>query len=376
MIAFFCLSVLFAVPFAPGRTAEAQNEAKGRIKALWVVRDILKSKVMMDRLAGDASMGGFTDVFVQVRGRGDAYYKSRIVPMAEGLDTTYDPLAYLIPKLKSRNIRIHAWVNVFYIWSADKDPSDTNHIVHTNPDWSAVSGSNESMVEVGTTRLRARDVEGIFFSPSSDEYRRHFLSLIHELATTYDLDGIHLDYVRYPGNDYDYSESSRAKFMLRYHIDPLEGYPTSDWVRSRWDDFRREEVTEVVRSVGETIRSVKPGFVLSAAVFADLTAARDRVLQDWPRWLREGIIDLAVPMNYATDMATFDDRIAGMRSELGDSLFSRRVVMGVALYNQNAADAAKKAARVLQMVPAGASYFSYEVLRTNRGYFDAIAKLK
>lgn len=344
------------------------------IKALWVVRDVLKSTTAMDQLVNDAALAKFTDVLVQVRGRGDAYYASRIVPRAEGLDTTMDPLAYLIPRLRKQGIRIHAWVNVFYIWSADKDPLNTQHVFHSNPDWSAASSSNQSMVDIGTTQLRARDVEGIFYSPSNEEYRDHFLAIVRELAVNYDLDGVHLDYVRYPGPDYDYSESSRARFMLKYHVDPLPTKYRSSWMDTRWAEFRRSEVTGLVKAVRDTIKAIHPHMLLSAAVFADVRDAKDRVMQNWTSWIEDSLIDWAMPMNYATDPGTFDARMTNARATLGDSLFSRKVIVGVALYNQSMVQALDKVRRARRLKPAGISYFSYEVLRTDRKSFMKIAQ--
>ena len=83
-----------------------------------------------------ATLNRFNNILVQVRGRGDAYYKSDIVPKSHLLkDVNFDPLAYLIPKAKEKGINIHAWINTYILWSSDKKPVQPNHLFHTNPNW-------------------------------------------------------------------------------------------------------------------------------------------------------------------------------------------------------------------------------------------------
>ncbi|NUM80959.1 family 10 glycosylhydrolase [bacterium] len=356
----------------------------GKAKALWVVRDILKSKSTIDQLLSDARRGNFTDLFVQVRGRGDAFYNSQISPKAEGVANDFDPLAYLIEKAHGQKFKIHAWMNVFYVWSAERDPLNKEHIIFEHPEWSAVSADNVSMVDEGTSRLIAKKYEGIFLSPGDDEFQSYFLKLVAELLDHYQLDGIHLDYIRYPGDQYDYSPGMRSKFMLEYGEDPLkpdnhkniaQAKDDSDrtvWIKKKWTEFRREELTRFVAKIHGEVKSLKPEVMLTAAVFADLTEARDKVMQDWIIWLQKGFLDLAVMMNYAADQTLFENRIREVKATAGDSIFSKKIWVGVAVYNQNSTLMREKIKTLKKWKPAGLSVFSYEVLRTDRKYFNAV----
>ena len=103
---------------------------------IWVVRNTLTSKDNIDRMLAFATINRFNNILVQVRGRGDAYYKSDIVPKSHLLkDVNFDPLAYLIPKAKEKGINVHAWVNAYILWSSDKKPIQSNHLVNINPNW-------------------------------------------------------------------------------------------------------------------------------------------------------------------------------------------------------------------------------------------------
>src|SRR5690606_13460145 len=114
----------------------------------------------------------------------------------------------------------------------------------------------------------------------------------------------------YPSPDYGYHPRARAAFEELVGVDPLwlvdpERVRVLDaaWgegvvrrVEEAWREWRRRQVSDVVRRVYRTVESVKPWVKVSAAVFPDPDEAREKVLQDWAAWLREGIVDAVVPM--------------------------------------------------------------------------------
>src|SRR5213595_4018746 len=86
----------------------------------------------------DATTRGIHDVVVQVRGRGDAYYRSSLEPRAEELKGDgFDPLEHLVRAGAAVGVRVHAWGNVFFVWSstAGELPRSPEHLVHTHPEW-------------------------------------------------------------------------------------------------------------------------------------------------------------------------------------------------------------------------------------------------
>ncbi len=339
----------------------AQEPSK--TKALWVVRDVLKSKAETDKMIAFVEKARITDVFLQVRGRGDAYYNSAFVSRAEGLPEDWDPLAHVIAKCKPKNIRIHVWLNVFYLWSSEKNPQSADHLFYSHPQWSAVSRSNQNMMDEGVKQLSAKNVEGIFISPASDEFKEYFKNVVGELIRQYDADGIHLDYVRYPGEDYDYSAAMRSKFILEYHRDPMERF-NGFWPDSVWTEFRRTQVSDLVGELDQWIKAKKPSMKLSAAVWADLKEADNRVLQEWPDWITHNRLDFVVMMNYTSDQNTFEKRIRAAREVLGEAAM-KRVVVGISLYNQNLKSVEEKLKAVKKLNVMGISFFSYETVRTN-----------
>jgi uncharacterized lipoprotein YddW (UPF0748 family) len=240
-------------------------------KALWVVRDRITSAHAIDELLADATTRGIFDLVVQVRGRGDAYYRSDLEPQALALaGTDLDPLDHLIRFGAAVGVRIHAWANVFFVWSDPGGalPSSPAHLVNRHPDWLLRPGGVKYLGPVGGS-----DWEGIYTDPRSAAAREHTLAVFTDIVSRYAVEGFHYDYVRYP--------------QVSYAASP--------------DDH--EHVTALVREGAARLRRARPGIVISAAVFPDPGVARDRVLQRWPEWAAERLIDLLCPMAYRRDTA-------------------------------------------------------------------------
>src|SRR6266550_7234990 len=177
-------------------------------KAIWVVRDKITSKSAIDDLMADATTRGIHDVVAQVRGRGDAYFRSSLEPRAEGLKPDeFDPLAHLVRAGAAVGVRVHAWANVFFVWSSAQGalPSSKDHLVHRHPDWLLRPGGVKYLDPVGGT-----DWEGIYTDPATAAAREHILAVFVDIAKRYRVEGFHYDYVRYPQVSYASSPDDHA----------------------------------------------------------------------------------------------------------------------------------------------------------------------
>lgn len=234
-----------------------------------MVRDKITSKNAIDDLMADATTRGIHDVVVQVRGRGDAYYASSLEPRAEGLADRFDPLEHLVRAGAAVGVRVHAWGNVFFVWSSPEGalPKSPKHLVNRHPEWLLRAGGVKYLDPVGGS-----DWEGIYTDPKNAEAREHTLAVFTEIVSRYRVEGFHYDYVRYPQVTYADSPDDHAA------------------------------VTKLVSEGAKRLRAARPGIVISAAVFPDPDVARDRVLQRWPDWAKAGLIDLLCPMAYRRDI--------------------------------------------------------------------------
>jgi uncharacterized lipoprotein YddW (UPF0748 family) len=129
----------------------------------------------------------------------------------------------------------------------------------------------------------------------------------------YDVDGIHFDYIRYPDNDHCFCARCRERFerVTGTKIEPWPQAVRSEGkLRQSWLDWRRNNITTVVKAVSEQARALKPKLKISAAVFPNLTNDRDSIGQDWKLWCEQGYLDFVCPMDYAPVNHQFDRLIA------------------------------------------------------------------
>lgn len=231
-------------------------------------------------------------LYIQVRKTGDAYYPTIIEPMAPELPIGYDPLAYIIPRAHLLGIEVHAWVNVYRVWKDKEPPINNFHIANMFTGW---LGQNITGV--------SKAADGMFIDPCVEDYRNYMQKIIRELLKNYNLDGIHLDYIRYPDTDWGYSKQSINKYIQQSN----KTYPTKN--NPDFCDWRRDQITEMVKVVKAEISTVAPKAKLSVSAICwgsptDLfnqCAAYTRGFQDWKSWLEMGYIDTVIPMIYLND---------------------------------------------------------------------------
>jgi uncharacterized lipoprotein YddW (UPF0748 family) len=240
-----------------------------------------------------------------------------------------------------------------------------------------VRSDGRKLVEMVPEEFQEEKVEGMYLAPGNPEVRRHLRDVVREIVTRYHVDGIHLDYVRNPEPDVGYDAGTRTAFMREFGIDPASFASAPDSMllaavgengiadlKARWMQWQRDQVTMFVRDVRNDLDLINPRLKLTAAVISDQTAALNRYLQDWPRWLREGIIDAAIPMAYTPNTTTFVRQMSAARSLPTE----RHLYAGVGIYNESARDAADKIRRARSMGVDGIALFSYDALAASTGY--------
>ena len=381
---------------------------QGEVRALWVVRTALlhpdSARVAVHR----AHLAGFNTLLVQVRGRGDAYYQSRWEPRAETLSRQpldYDPLAVVLEEAHGLGLQVHAWVNAHVVASALIPPTDPGHLALSRPELLAVPRALAPRLHrmeprdpaylrtlLEWTRFQGTQVEGLYTNPSHPGVQDHMVAVVADLLGRYPVDGLHLDYIRYPSPEFDYSRSSLEGFeawlrargadsqRLRRGGEALRsGDPLllPDLFPREWGDYRRGRVTELMARLRHEARIHRPEAVVSAAVFANADDARNGRYQEWESWLRDGIVDVVAPMAYTASDATWSLQIQ-RAAEAGDP---RRVWAGVGVYQNSFEGAVSKGRRAGELGVGGVVLFSYdwavgsEGLRAARGsYLDRYAR--
>ncbi len=332
------LIVLVSTAVAP----VARPSAVDHVRALWVVRTTLTSAAAIDAMVESARNGGFNTLIVQVRGRGDAYFSGGLEPRAAALASqppTFDPLAHTIARAHAAGLRVHAWVNVNLVAGVAEMPPVPGHVVAQHPEWlmvprdlaadlAVIAPSRPEYVQrlMAYVAARSDEVEGLYLSPLTDAPADYTTRVIADVARRYAVDGVHLDYARYPGEGFDYSRSAMEAFRASVlpDLDPEEGIrldlrargtPTiyADMFPERWARFRRDRLTRLVVRIRDAVKAARPGLLFSAAVFPDAADATTRRFQDWPGWLLYGVLDVVCPMAYTTAPDVFARQIAAVR---------------------------------------------------------------
>jgi len=339
------------------------------MRGLWVVRTALASPVTIDRVVDDAQRAGFNALFVQVRGRGDAFYRSELVPRSDILaeqPAGFDPLARLLERARSHGLQVHAWMNMLLCAGFGRILPG-GHVAGVHPEWIMVprSAARAALAERGqgllalVARHSSADAEGLYLSPSSPGVGDHLEAVVRELLRSYPVDGLHLDFIRYPGSDYDYSRAALDGFAARVgrSVDRLEG---PEGAPAEWAAYRRDVLTSLVDRVPVAARAERPRLLVSAAVAADEAQAVAVKFQSWPEWIARGSIDAVCPMTYSADSRVFSGQIREARERVGTG---RPVWAGVGAYRLDVDGVIEKVRLARSAGAAGVVIFSHESLR-------------
>ena len=367
-------------------SAEGVRPPSDEVRALWVTRTTLSSPDTIEQMVRAAQSGGFNTLIVQVRGRGDAYYASAVEPRATELARRpdFDPLADVLARAKPAGLSVHAWINANLVSSAVELPASRQHVIYRHPEWLMVpedlatdmrATDPRSPEYVGRlarwTRARLTDVEGLYTSPLHPAAAAHVASIAADIVSNYAVDGLHLDYARFPNAEFDYSRSALQQFKQsiaahlseadRRRADAQEIVDPAAYAAlfpDRWHSFRQSRVTALVMRVRTAVKRANPDAILSAAVVPDLATATDSRMQDWRTWLDQSLVDVLCPMAYTEDVDLFGEQISVARDFAGD----RSVWAGVGAYRLSLTATVQHIEAARRAGAAGVALFSYDAL--------------
>ena len=298
------------------------------MRGLWVVRTGLLSPESVDQVVDGAARAGINALFVQVRGRGDAFYTSRVVERSEllrGQAAGFDPLGRLLARARRRGLQVHAWVNVLLTAHAGI-PLPSAHVAVRHPEWlmvpreaarDALGARPADLIPLIERYRDPSDAEGLYLSPSAPGVAVHLEQVVSELVRAYAVDGLHLDFVRYPSSDYDWSRAALEGFAATRNGRDLLAGPALD--PEGWGDYRRAALDSLTVRLSAVARQARPGILVSAAVVAEQAQALYHHYQPWPSWMARGVLDAVCPMTYTPDTKVFRAQVAQARDKLGAS---------------------------------------------------------
>lgn len=253
-------------------------------------------KEMFVRTIDSIALAGCNAVIFQVRPAADAFYDSEIEPWTRYLtgfqgvvpQPYWDPLEFAIEESHKRGMELHAWCNPYRVTLEESDTLARSHIYYSHP---------EIFVKHG---------KQIYFNPAEPLSRKHTVKVIADIVRRYDIDAIHFDDYFYPypipGVEFD-DEASFNKYAK------AQGF-----TRERKSDWRRHNVTLLIKELNDTIKAIKPWVRFGISPFGIHRNKKDtpdgsgsetnglsnyeQLYADVPLWVSKGYIDYNVPQIY------------------------------------------------------------------------------
>jgi uncharacterized lipoprotein YddW (UPF0748 family) len=278
------------------------------VRSIWLDRGTIVaagSKAGLEPLFDRLARAGINTIFFETLNAGYPIYPSQITNSQNPLTEGWDPLQAAIELARERGMELHAWVWTFAVGNEahnrllGQSPSFLGPILDDHPQWANLDHRGE---------IRHQGSRKTFLDPANLEARWYLVRIIDEIVLNYDVDGIQLDYIRYPFQDpsaersYGYGEAGRSRFEDLTGVDPMTLSPNQVDLWQRWTEFRVNQITAFVGEVHELLQRRNPELILSAAVFPQSRHDRiHKIQQDWESWIEAGIIDVIVPMTYAAD---------------------------------------------------------------------------
>ncbi len=257
----FVISIVILFVLLWTTAVYSQEEARGFYAPMWMI----KTPPAVETIIAKARQYHFNQVYVQVRGRGDAYYYpnrddtayQNNEPRAELYDLTptdFDPLQHAIDLAHngSPRIEIHAWMVVYPAWNRDYQPSSPAHVYRQHPEWITEDSS-------GITQNPTGDAEGAYLDPGIPAVQDYLINVFMDVVRNYDVDGIHLDYIRYHTGDWGYDPLAKAYFeeQTGWNIDADSG------IEPVWHNWKRAQISTFVERLYHLVHAEKPWVQLS-----------------------------------------------------------------------------------------------------------------
>jgi uncharacterized lipoprotein YddW (UPF0748 family) len=360
---------------APGPAAAAEGE---EFRAYWVdaFGEGIFTPAEIDELIADAQAGNFNALVVQVGRRGDCFCNNAMMPRTQAniAPLPYDPLQTLLDKAHAVGIEVHAWIIATAIWNSSIAPRDPNHVYNTHGP--SKSGYDNWVM----TRYDGSRPGDTYLDPGHPGAADYIVGMYTTIVENYDVDGINFDRIRYPDGQLaawpeDNSWGYNPVALARFHA--ATGRTDTPLPNdAQWSQWRRDQITNIVRRVYLESYEIDPSVVVSADTITygdgpeqlggwEASRPYRETLQDWRAWMEEGILDLNIPMNYKREFCTggpIPGCFGGFSQQAWyehwndfakDHAYGRQVAIGSAVYLNSISDSVIQARKALAPSTAG-----------------------
>ncbi len=245
-----------------------------------------------ERSIKELAEAGINMILPNMAWAGVAHYNSNVLPHSDKFKQYGDQITQCVAAAHKHDMEVHIWK---ITWNLEGAPKEFV----------------EKMQKEERTQVSDKGDTINWLCPSHPENVKLELNTIMEIVRNYDVDGIHLDYIRYPGSHACFCQECKKRFTLatRQVINdfPASVLPKSGEHGQAYIEWRAQQITRLVRLIHKSARQIKPDIKISTAVFGGYPSCVTSIGQDWIAWAKAGYVDFVCPMNYTEDSKYFTD---------------------------------------------------------------------
>ncbi|BCN30328.1 family 10 glycosylhydrolase [Anaeromicropila herbilytica] len=332
-------------PSSFGSIASLTNKSSTELRAMWIsylefgttAKTKEQFETMIDTMYDNCVSYGMNAVVVQVRPFADALYPSNYFPWSayvsgeQGKSVDYDPLKYMVSAAHDRGLEFHAWINPYRVsLSSDYSKLSDDNIAKV---WHESEDKNRNVLSYSNK---------LYFNPAIPEVRSLIVNGVKELVKNYNIDGIHMDDYFYPTFSKDNVSSTFDATEYKAYVEEnkengVESLSIADW--------RRKNVTTLVKKIYSSIKTIDPGVAFGIAPAANLSNLRSTLQHyvDIDTWVsKAAYVDYLCPQIYwGFDYGAYSyDKVMDQWAELNaDKII--KLYSGLAVYKAGTSESAE-----------------------------------
>jgi len=342
------------------------NLAPAENRGIWFDRGTIvdiRSQNEMGQYFKKLKKSGINTVYFETFNAGYTIYPTKIGtqnPLTKGKD----PLKWAIEEAHKRDIKIHAWMWIFAVGNdrhnkiLNKKDDYVGPVLEKNMRW-ALLGENGN--------FRPKNQPEFWIDPSNKEGIAFLLSLAKEVASNYDIDGIQLDYIRYPfqrsdnlmGFNHNSAEQFANKTGEKIFVDNYQN-------NVLWNKWKEDNINTFVKRINIETKHIDPNLKISASVFSKSQQNRlGSIQQNWENWINNHTIDSLTPMSYSVSTEALDTNLFYLKPQAGACL----IYPGIALKHVDEIALMEQISKIRAEGFPGISLFAVAQLDENKSSF-------
>ncbi len=315
----------------------------------------IKTPQQVAEMVEFAKANRFNAIFVQVRRRGDVFYGSSFEPRPWDCAPDFDALTLAVRLGHEAGLEVHAWLIMCPVGITGPKPTKPNHPMNRHADWLCQDNTGE--------KLHAK--RDYYLDPGIPGAQDYLYDICMEVVRKYPLDGLHLDYFRYPSIEWGYNPLALDRF--KKESNRTDTPPPLD---KDWQVWRKNQLTILLERIRKGVSEARPKLRLSLSCYSPSGVASSYCLQDWESWLDKGLLDFAVPMAFSRNEPNWKERLNDALADHAD-----RVYVGIGSYLISPEETISHIKDIRAMGGKGFLLYSYGSSAANVNSPEAITKI-